>query len=323
MYILDGLIFITSCILTYLMIRFGKRDIPNERSSHHVPTSRMGGAALVLSMGIGWSFWSEMSGFSSFMIGILGFSVLGFIDDAYSLSPKLRLALQGLCACVLAWTPITYGVTTSLFWVFFPFLALWIVSFVNVFNFMDGLNGMSGLNALAFSFFLMVFFNWNPLPFGMMAALLGFLFWNVQGKIFLGDGGGYFLGSFFAAYPFYQGPIQDLQLTFYEPKNILFSFSVVFVLYGLYLFDTGITLLKRVMQKKNVMQAHKEHLYQRLQQTGWSHVSVSSLYGAAAVIQGTFLCIGVSLWMSIVCMGMLYGAYYGWIMHRSNALGDL
>ena len=42
-----------------------------------------------------------------------------------------------------------------------------------------------------------------------------------------------------------------------------------------YLMDTGITLLKRVYQKKKFWNPHKEHFYQQAIQNGFSHSYVS------------------------------------------------
>ena len=46
-----------------------------------------------------------------------------------------------------------------------------------------------------------------------------------------------------------------------------------------FLFDTFITLLRRLLRGQNVFTAHRTHIYQRLVQTGLTHSRVTLLYG--------------------------------------------
>lgn len=210
-------------------------------------------------------------------MGCLGFGLLGFYDDYRPLSPFIRLGVQLVLAFHLAFhlAPHDHGPAFC--------LAVWIVGFVNVFNFMDGLNGMSGLTALIYAvFFILWIPELEPFMVSLAASLVGFLIYNMQGKLFLGDGGSYFLGSLLATCPF-------LSMT---PDHAYWSHMAFFVplLFGLYLFDTGLTFIKRLYKGENVFTPHKQHLYQRLHQKGWSHLQVSSLYGFfQTVLVGTML----------------------------------
>jgi Fuc2NAc and GlcNAc transferase len=42
--------------------------------------------------------------------------------------------------------------------------------------------------------------------------------------------------------------------------------------------DAIYTLVRRLIRRENIFQAHRSHLYQRLQQSGWSHSQVASTY---------------------------------------------
>jgi len=42
--------------------------------------------------------------------------------------------------------------------------------------------------------------------------------------------------------------------------------------------DALFTLLRRAVNRENVFEAHKSHIYQRLHQAGWSHQRVSMIY---------------------------------------------
>ena len=62
-----------------------------------------------------------------------------------------------------------------------------------------------------------------------------------------------------------------------------------------FLFDTMVTAFRRWRSGERVTAAHRSHLYQRLNQSGWSHLRVTLLLAAMAVLQG----IG-ALWMLAV-----------------------
>jgi hypothetical protein len=45
-----------------------------------------------------------------------------------------------------------------------------------------------------------------------------------------------------------------------------------------FLFDASVTFLRRLLAGKNVLTAHREHIYQRLVEAGLSHAMVTGLY---------------------------------------------
>ena len=77
-------------------------DLPNERSSHSVPTPRGGGLVIVmitLTVALVSMFLSQ-SWKEGLVFVIVGCAVawIGWQDDLKSLSPKVRFLLQGLAA---------------------------------------------------------------------------------------------------------------------------------------------------------------------------------------------------------------------------------
>jgi Fuc2NAc and GlcNAc transferase len=44
--------------------------------------------------------------------------------------------------------------------------------------------------------------------------------------------------------------------------------------------DAVFTLLRHASKRENIFEAHKSHIYQRLNQSGWSHARVSGAYVA-------------------------------------------
>src|SRR5699024_10802849 len=49
-------------------------------------------------------------------------------------------------------------------------------------------------------------------------------------------------------------------------------------------FDVGLTLVRRLFRGENILLPHREHIYQRIQQAGWPHSSVSLFHAALSVL---------------------------------------
>src|SRR3989304_1301467 len=92
--------------------RVGAIDVPNERSSHAIPTPRMGGVPMVAAVLLPFGSWALLAageifyvkGLPQTLIFALAMSVLGFWDDLSRLSPLLRFLVQFACATLLLLT---------------------------------------------------------------------------------------------------------------------------------------------------------------------------------------------------------------------------
>ena len=80
-------------------------------------------------------------------------------------------------------------------------VTVWMIGFVNAFNFMDGVNGISGAHAMIGGAAYACLGWLRPDPFlaaagaAVAAGALAFLPWNaVRARVFLGDAGSYGLG---------------------------------------------------------------------------------------------------------------------------------
>lgn len=51
-----------------------------------------------------------------------------------------------------------------------------------------------------------------------------------------------------------------------------------------FLVDGAFTILRRLKKRENILKAHRSHIYQRLVIAGKSHLQVTSLYGALAIV---------------------------------------
>jgi Fuc2NAc and GlcNAc transferase len=95
-------------------------------------------------------------------------------------------------------------------------------------------------------------------------ASVGFMRWNWSpAKIFMGDVGSLALGAFFAI------------IAIIGTTRLDIPFLAFLILYAVYLADSGVTLLHRIIKKEKWWQAHRSHFYQRAVQSGFSHAQVS------------------------------------------------
>ena len=273
--------------------------VPNERSSHRVPTPTGGGLAIVVVTIAVWLIYGfSVSRFGPLLpltVGGLLIAAVGWIDDHRPVSPVLRFAVQGFAAAIavfgFGWfqvihLPLVHEI--DLGWIGIPLTILWIVGLTNAFNFMDGIDGIAGLQAMVagLGWALIGWLAGGQLVMmigGLLAVTsFGFLMKNWQpAKIFMGDVGSAFLGYIFAVLPLlflYLAPEQNKSL------------SCGVLLLWVFVFDSMFTLLRRALRRENVISAHRSHLYQRLVILGFSHRRVALLYGMLAAV-GVFLAV--------------------------------
>lgn len=299
-------------------------DLPNDRSSHTVPTPRGGGIGIVLgALGV-WSIYlitlnktvTALPALLGLMVGGGIVGVIGWLDDNYSLPIRLRLIAYTLISLffVLA-NPFEISQTDSNFVsqivlsiVILTIAVSWVLGLINIYNFMDGIDGLAAVQAIVASFFWVVILVniGNPelagFAIALLAASLGFLIYNAPpARIFMGDVGSTFLGFSFAALPLVAYSVTQ--------RSRLLVCGAIFVLP--FIADASITLITRAMSRKNVFMAHREHLYQRLVISGHSHRTVTALYGLFCLVCGSLgLLFFWGTERAAVIAALLLGAFY-------------
>jgi UDP-GlcNAc:undecaprenyl-phosphate GlcNAc-1-phosphate transferase len=294
-----GALFPLSAAITWLMIRVRIIDRPNLRSSHQRPVPRGGGVAIVVAAAIGLTIYVSLDNRPPLIgVPLIGLSVgafitaaAGFLDDLNILdSFKSKLLFQ-LLACLVALSsgividelPVPFNGSISLGWWGYPVTLLWILGLTNIVNFMDGLDGLAaGTAAIAAAVFGLAGLYQGTSFVHVLGGILfvscaGFFVFNFpRAKIFMGDVGSQFLGFAMAAVAVlaakYEGP----------PLAIL----VVPLLFFNFIFDAVFTFCRRSLARENVTAAHRSHLYQLLNQMGWSHAKVSLFHFVVAGVQG-------------------------------------
>lgn len=278
-------VIIVSWGLTLLLRRYALAksliDIPNERSSHSVPTPRGGGLAIVaafllaLPVLTGLGLLDIATLIALFGSGLL-VAVIGFADDHGHIAAKWRLLGHFVAAAwALYWLsglpPIEFfGVTFDLGW-FGNILALvFLVWMLNLYNFMDGVDGLASVEAVCVCLGMCLVcwlggsieIIWAPLALAI--AVSGFLFWNFPiAKIFMGDAGSGFLGVVIGTLAI---------LSSFNKPELLWSWII---LLGVFIVDATITLLMRLIAGAKIYEAHSSHAYQYAARKYRSHVVVT------------------------------------------------
>lgn len=183
-----------------------------------------------------------------------------------------------------------------------PYAILFISSYVNVANFMDGLNGISGFHGVIAGLTFGAAGWLAGIPWLFLAGLVlaagfaGFLPWNLtKPGAFLGDVGSYLLGGATAIISF---------AALLSGVPILATIGPMIIYFG----DVGVTLVKRVRAGKKWDEPHKEHVYQRLNQLGLSHVQasgVTALFTLAASLLGLVSFFVAPLWWVVLVLAGL------------------
>ncbi len=240
-------------------------DHPSERSSHETPTPRGGGVAVILGVLVALAFvvdapWPATA-------GIAVMALLGLLDDVLGVPVAIRLAAQLIlaltCGVLLAADLGMAGIAPGLL------IGVWVVFFVNAFNFMDGINGISALQTIATGLVLGLagVLAAEPIVAGWALALLGaaagFLPFNLlRARVFLGDVGSYGLGAAIAL-------LLVVAVDSGVPTWVVAAVILVDVV------DVVVTVLARGRLRQPLLSAHRAHVYQRLVAAGRSHVAVA------------------------------------------------
>lgn len=283
-------ILVVSFVLSYVLtgiwrsqaIKNNIVDVPNQRSSHSVPTPSGGGIAIVLVYLSGLSVLSVLHLISyKLYLALMGAgclsAVVGFLDDREHIRAKWRL-LSHLIAAVwaISWLggfpPIhLFGHLFDFEWLGHGIAAIYLIWLLNLYNFMDGIDGIAGLEAVSVCLCVSILYllsnnsysDWRLLLL-LAATVAGFLIWNFPAaKIFMGDSGSGFLGITLG--------ILSIHSAWIDPQY----FWGWLILLGVFVVDATVTLLRRFMRGEKIHEAHRSHAYQHASYVLGSHKKVT------------------------------------------------
>ena len=238
-------------------------DRPNARSLHAGAVPRVGGLAIW----VGWFAGTLLlPGPKAYLAPLLALIAISLLDDHRSVHPGLRLAVQVSAAAAWIWlaAPAVNPVIAVL-------VVVWMA---NLYNFMDGSDGLAGaMSVIGFGAYAVA--GWlaaSPtadLFLALAAAVAPFLIYNrPPARVFLGDAGSVPLG-FLAAVFGLTGWLEGGWPAWF-PVLVFLPFIA----------DASVTLAARLLRGARVWEAHRDHSYQRLVQSGWGHGRTLTLYAA-------------------------------------------
>lgn len=297
-----------------LLVRMHIMDVPNERSSHERPVLRGLGLAVLLAMTAGYvagfALLPADFGRASGSLALTLVAIVAVCSGLLGLGEDLKGVSVGMRSLLLL--TIALGTGLGLVWFAAPvwwlsvllvvYAVLFVSGYINVANFMDGLNGISGFHGViagltfaAAGWFMG--FGWLVIAGLVLAAgFAGFLPWNLtKPGAFLGDVGSYLLGGATAATSLF---------ALMAGVPILATIGPMIIYFG----DVAVTLVKRVRRGEKWDEPHKEHVYQQLQQQGFSHVAASgttALFTLVASILGLLSLFTQPIWWLALLAGGL------------------
>jgi UDP-N-acetylmuramyl pentapeptide phosphotransferase/UDP-N-acetylglucosamine-1-phosphate transferase len=248
---------------------------PNARSSHRTPTPQGGGIAIVLVMVLTTSICTyfmslPVSTIACVLVASVALGVVGAVDDIVTLRAMPRLVCQiAASVAVLAVLPASYRLVESVpLIVERGVLAIGLVWFINLVNFMDGLDWITVAEVIPLCAGILAFaiFDFVPAYAGVIACVLagstlGFAPFNRPvARLFLGDVGSLPLGLVLG------------WLLIIVACNDNIAAAILMPLY--YLADATITLGLRLSRGERVWEAHRTHYYQRATNNGYTVMGV-------------------------------------------------
>ena len=246
-------------------------DHPNPRSLHTISVPRTGGLGMVLGVLMSWVFLSATLPFTlpfSVSFGFALLALISFADDNFGLPVLGRLLMHGVVA---VWFSVAL-LLESHGWMSVTIITIAIIWMTNLYNFMDGSDGLAGgMTLIGFSCYGLTAWlagneSFAMINFCVAAAAAAFLLFNFHpARIFMGDAGAIPLG-FLAAALGVAGWI-----------NGLWPLWLPVLVFSPFIADASVTLAKRALRGKKIWQAHREHYYQRVVQSGFGHRNTALL----------------------------------------------
>ncbi len=273
---------ITGYLLTKMAImiseKYGLIDKPSIRKIHKQPIYLGGGWAIFT----GWilltmMFLNTTEKLRWFIVGVSALFMLGMFDDIIDIKPTKKLTGQ-ILSSILILSPLIGR--TSL--VHLALYVAWLVGITNAFNLIDGIDGLAAsLGITSCTTLLIVTHNSNEakMILIMIGILTGFLILNFHpAKIFMGDSGSNITGMILG--------YTALNIILSQQPHIVSQGALLFAIFFIPVADTLWAIIRRLMRKKSITQADKNHIHHRLLAIGWSQRRVVLTLSLINVIVG-------------------------------------
>ncbi len=278
---------ITSWIVGRNALRLGRLlgllDFPDPsggRKQHDNITPLVGGMAVVLPVilvvgllllqrDVAVSVYTHLAWFA---FAVTGMYLIGLTDDRFALGPKIRLALAFSVLLLLVLYAPDFGLPFLRFsgadrtWFLDDagqgFALLCLLGLLNAVNMADGKNGLVSGICLIWSLTLLARFPAPLMPVlvATIVALAVVMYFNLRGKLFLGDGGSYALSGIFGL----------LAIYIYNHEFAVVRADHIAVLFAIPVFDTIRLMTVRIRRGQSPFAGDRTHLHHYLAlRWGW------------------------------------------------------
>ena len=259
------------------------------------------------------------------ILGVLVAATLAFImgltDDAYNTKPILKFLIQLSCAFILLFTGTGVEIFSSEV-LNATLTIVWVVAIMNSINMLDNMDGISssvsGFVLIAAIGYMVLHGNWLSLDFllvlGMLAALIGFLFFNWNpSSIYMGDTGSQFLGLMLA----YIGIKYCFNAeTLNGGAHPFLGFSALVMVFLLPIVDTTTVTINRLRRGQSPFVGGKDHTTHNLSYFGLTDDKVAGIFCALAAMSTAvyFLILAylpASDYLTLAISGTVFAAVFG------------
>jgi UDP-GlcNAc:undecaprenyl-phosphate GlcNAc-1-phosphate transferase len=300
--------------------RLGWVDVPSARSTHAEPVPRVGGIALLLGLaaGLAWFALTDRQvlevdvRWAPYVFPLILYFLIGLADDLARLRPWVKFLAQAAAAALavasgLRWDGAALGPFGALtFGPATPFMTwLWLVAVVTLVNFVDGIDlitcavvvvvlaaaaggGAGPADGLLYAI--------------AVGAAVGLVVWNVSpAHVFPGDAATHVLG-FLVATVACGVPGSGGSEPTWMTHGLPWVAASAPLLPGV--IDVAMGLFGKARRGVPLVEAHSDHLYQRLTKIGRSHVRVALRYGVLAFLALLMVTQVAPAWGLGACIGL-------------------
>ncbi len=242
--------------------------------------------------------------------------LMGLFDDAYNTKVWLKLLTQILCGVIL----IATGTYIHLFgniWLNYLLTIFWIIGLMNSINMLDNMDAITSIVSLfIFSAFLMLlaFEHLFTSPYavlliGLIAALMGFLFYNWNpSKLYMGDTGSQFLGLLLAFFGIvFLWNSKDVSGEILSSDHRLVMVLTMFVLP---ISDTTTVVIKRLRRGKSPFVGGKDHTTHHLSYLGLSDRMVAVVFLIIAFVSWLLVLVIFNITPWYTYYDAIFGAFF-------------
>jgi len=317
---------LTTPLFRWLALRKGICDQPDLAVKIHMaPIPYLGGCAIWLGWTVPVLGYCLLSGqvagspAAALLAGGAVAFITGLVDDLKDIRPRAKLLGQTLAGAILLSGGILWFAYPTYLGVSlldlpedsrFVLLVCLVIHFLvvigatNATNLLDGLDGLcSGVTVFVSVGFLLLATaltawsnsEWNAHPvvyqytqltmivaFALAGATIGFLPYNFNpARIFMGDAGSVFIGYVLGA----------MMVMFASKYGMVKWFVGALFIFGVPIFDTGVAVIRRVVNRRPIMMPDRSHVYNQL--VDRLGLSVRAAVGILYVLSAVFAAVGL------------------------------